>query len=200
MQISGPAAEAYLFRNGPATIVALQRDPPKNPASPGADQMISLDFPHPVFAYELRARRRFGPAQRFTLPISPLQPLLLAVAEQEIVPPSIEAPPSARLGETVELRMRAASLDGAGEPVLHLDVIDPTGQTVPHYSGNLVLPRRARGLDAAHCPQRPRGTLDDPGDRSAERSGDGDGPRGDRRAQSASGYAAMSCFCNRHRR
>ena len=29
LHISGPAVEAYLFRNGPATIVALQRDPPK---------------------------------------------------------------------------------------------------------------------------------------------------------------------------
>src|SRR5271166_2869093 len=58
-------------------------------------------------------------------------------SENPLAPPSISGPRNTRLGSNAEFLIRSdwpAAVD-----VVHLDVIDPEGTPVEHYSGNLLV-------------------------------------------------------------
>ena len=59
------------------------------------------------------------------------------MSEKPFAPPSISGPRSARLGANVEFSI------GSGSPaaldVLRVEVIDPEGSVVQHYSGNMIV-------------------------------------------------------------
>jgi len=68
-----------------------------------------------------------------------VKPMLLALSERPLGPPSISGPSNARLGGNAEFQIRTAS--STAVDVVGLDVIDPEGNIVPHYSGNLLVPQ-----------------------------------------------------------
>ncbi len=128
--------ETYIFENGAVTIVALLRDfvPPSIPI---ADEAVVLAVPQPLNAYDLRAGRSLGSSDRLTLELGPAGPVVLALSEKPFAPPSISGPRSARLGANVEFSI------GTGSPaaldVLRVEVIDPEGSVVQHYSWNMIV-------------------------------------------------------------
>jgi hypothetical protein len=65
--------------------------------------------------------------------------MLLALSQRPLPPPSISGPSSTRLGSNVEFQIRTDS--PAAIDVVHLDVIDPSGNIVAHYSGNILVPQ-----------------------------------------------------------
>jgi len=138
--------ETRIFGNGELTIVALQRDylPPSNPDK---REVVVLALPRMFSVYNLRARRLLGNTDRLELELVPVEPVLLSLSEKPIAPPSIAGPRRAHLGEIAEFQIRSNS--PAAHGVIHLDVIDPNGTTIAHYSGNLLT---AVGLTADTLP------------------------------------------------
>jgi hypothetical protein len=126
--------ETYVFSNGELTIVALQRDY-LAPSNPGSQETVVLNLPHPLSAYDLRAQRALGNSDRLQIELGSVEPVLLALSEKLLPPPSIAGPRSAHLGENADFVVHSGS--PVAHNVLHLDVVDPAGRTVGHYSGNL---------------------------------------------------------------
>jgi hypothetical protein len=130
--------ETYIFENGEVTVVALLRD-----FVPSADlssrEAVVMTLPRPLNAYDVRTGRRLGNTDRLAVEVDPVEPVLLALSERPLAPPSISGPSNIRLGSNAEFQIRSDS--PAAVDVVHLDVIDPAGNIVAHYSGNLLVPR-----------------------------------------------------------
>jgi Beta-galactosidase len=134
----GPAndVETRIFSNGALTIVTLQRDylPPSNP---NTRETVVLALPRMFSVYDLRTRQLLGNTDRLELELGPVEPVLLSLSEKPIAPPSIAGPRRAHLGEIAEFQVRSNSPAERG--VIHLDVTDPEGGTIAHYSENLLV-------------------------------------------------------------
>jgi hypothetical protein len=130
--------ETYVFENGEVTVVALLRDFVPS-ADPSGGESVVISFPHPLNVYDVRAGRRLENTERLTVELNLVKPVLLALSERPLGPPSISGPSNARLGGIAEFRIRTDQ--SAAVDVVHIDVIDPTGNIVPYYSGNLLAPR-----------------------------------------------------------
>jgi hypothetical protein len=87
--------------------------------------------------YDLRASRLLGNTDRLELDLGPVEPVLLSLSEKPVAPPSIAGPGRAHLGEIAEFQLRSNS--PAEHGVIHLDVTDPQGGTIAHYSENLLV-------------------------------------------------------------
>jgi hypothetical protein len=128
--------ETRIFHNGGLTIVALQRDylPHSNPKN---RETVVLALPRMFSVYDLRTGQPLGNTDRLELDLDPVEPVLLSLSEHPIAPPSIAGPRRAHLGEIAEFQIRSKSLAEHG--VVHLDVTDPEGGTIGHYSENLLV-------------------------------------------------------------
>ncbi len=128
--------ETRIFRNGELTIVALQRDylPPSNS---GNREILVLALPRIFSVHDLRAGQPIGNTDRLELELGPVEPVLLSLSEKPIAPPSVAGPRRAHLGEIAEFQVRSDS--PAEHGVIHLDVTDPEGGTIAHYSENLLV-------------------------------------------------------------
>jgi hypothetical protein len=125
-----------IFENGATTILALQRN--FDPADPAAPKMVSLRLPQPLYARDIRNGVDYGKTGRLTFELGTVEPVFLALSPMPASPPSISAPASARLGDTVHLALRSGAT--AARDILHVDVIDPDGVVAVDYSGNLPAP------------------------------------------------------------
>jgi Beta-galactosidase/Beta-galactosidase trimerisation domain len=137
-QVDGqPAAdvETRIYGNGKITLLALQRDYVAAARSDGRETVV-LQLPRQSNIYAIRARQTLGNSDRIELDLDPIEPVLLALSEEQILPPSIEGPARTHLGETPEFHIRSDA--GAERAIIHIDVIDPGGATIAPYSGNLL--------------------------------------------------------------
>jgi hypothetical protein len=125
-----------VLRDGDVTILALQRDE-ATPARPGP---VTLTLRRPGFVHDmLTPGDAWQRMDRLVLTLDPVVPTLLAIAAAAPPPFSVRAPPMLAAGATGALRIRRAAWAGGAAEVLHIDAIDPAGQAVPMYSGNLRL-------------------------------------------------------------
>ncbi len=135
--------ETHIFDNGEVTVVTLQRDLPAAPRPadqgpiPGGREDVVLRLARPVHVYDVRAGRPLGLADRVALELGPVDPTVLALSDKPVAPPSVFGPHDAHLGTNAEFLIGSSS--HAALDVIHLDVIDPEGSTVAHYSGNLLI-------------------------------------------------------------
>ena len=126
--------ETHIFNNGPVTILAVQRDLPAS--GPGGLESIAVALPRRLHVYDLRAPRALGETERVALDLGPGESAILALSPKPLAEPAITGPAQARLGENAEFRIRA---DPSGAPgVFHVEIIDPAGWPVLHYSGNIL--------------------------------------------------------------
>ena len=86
--------------------------------------------------YDLRGQRPLGDTDRLRIELNAIEPVLLTLSDKPIAPPSIEGPGRAHPGEIAEFHIGSNSPVKNG--VIHVDVIDPDGSPVEHYSGNLL--------------------------------------------------------------
>ncbi|MGB8275991.1 MAG: hypothetical protein WCF16_12080, partial [Alphaproteobacteria bacterium] len=139
--------ETYVFRDGNATIVALQRNPPASAAAagdagrdlgPGSDETLVLTLPRGSFAYDVSRRKALGRTGRLELSLGPVEPVIFALSDAPFPAPIVEAPRRLKAGETAMVRFGLANASAAAFHVLHVDVVDPSGRTLGHYSGNIL--------------------------------------------------------------
>ena len=130
--------ETYIFGNGGVTLVALLRD-----FVPSADlssrEAVVMTLPQPLNAYDIQTGQHLGNTDRLTVELGPVKPILLALSQRPLAPPSISGPSNARLGSNVELQIRTDS--PAVVDVVRLDIIEPSGNIVGHYSGKVLVPQ-----------------------------------------------------------
>ena len=86
--------------------------------------------------YDLRTGQAFGDTDRLELDLGSVEPALLTLSQRPIAPPSIAGPNRVHLGEIAEFHIRSSS--PAAHGVIRLEVIDPGGSPVGHYSANLL--------------------------------------------------------------
>ncbi len=141
--------EIYRFRNGAVTLIALQRD--LDVASSGRDaveantrnlngEKLVLTLPQSRFAYDLRARKVLGRSDRLALSVGPIEPTLLAFSDAELPTPTIAVSRDIHSGDDVEINFGPGGSADTALHVLHVDVVNPSGEIVAYYSGNLLAP------------------------------------------------------------
>lgn len=152
-QSEGPAvgAEIRVFRNGRVRIVALQSNPQPSLLDLASPDMISnkrfeaprsvvLTFPGNQFVYDVRAGRAIGKQKQLTIRLHPYEPSILSTSSAAIPSLVITGPHHLRAGDTGTFALAFAGPSPAALHVFHLDVVDPSGRIVPHYSGNISAP------------------------------------------------------------
>jgi len=72
--------------------------------------------------------------------LDPIGPTLLALARRPLPGPTITGPSSLRPGDVAEFRLGVTGGPDAALHVLHVEVVDPAGNTVAPYSGNVIAP------------------------------------------------------------
>lgn len=77
-----------------------------------------------------------GKRNRLTIDLDPVEPTLLALSDHPLAAPAISGPASAHPGANITLLVRGSAPEAPD--VVHVEVIDPQGRIVPHYSQNLL--------------------------------------------------------------
>ncbi len=148
--------ETHLFRNGGVWIVALMTNPQLRVDELGPPEFKSNDrfakpaavrlaLPGELFVYDVRAAKALGKRGEIPVTLDPYEPTIFAVAPAGIPELELSAPARVKRGETAALGMRLAAASPAATHVLHIDVVNPSGQAVSYYSGNLLAPEGHAG-------------------------------------------------------
>ncbi len=135
--------ETHIFDNGPATILAVQRDLPQE-ADPARGEVIAVSLPRRLNVYNLLTQRALGETDRVTIDLDPGQPAILALSPKPLAAPEIDGPVQARLGENAEFSIRVDPAEAPG--VIHVEVTDPSGRPILHYSGNILAAARGAAV------------------------------------------------------
>jgi hypothetical protein len=141
--------EIHVFRNGGVRLVGLQSNPERSAAGPSQSlwnkrferpQTVVLTLPGERFVYDVRTARAHGKLRRLTVQLDPYEPTILSVSTAAMPPLVISSPSRLRLGETGKVGLTVSGPARAAVHVFHVDVVDPAGTIVSHYSGNLLAP------------------------------------------------------------
>jgi hypothetical protein len=154
--------ETHTFRNGGVWIVALMTNPQLRVDELGPPEFKSNDrFAKPIavklalpgqrFVYDVRAAKAMGRLGGVQLTLDPYEPAILAIAESPVPELEVSAPGRVKRGDTGTLGVTFARATAAANHVLHIDVVNPSGQIVRYYSGNVLAPegRAARLIPIA---------------------------------------------------
>ena len=74
--------------------------------------LVVLVLPRPLFVYDLREGRLLGSTDRLPVKLGPVEPLILAMSERPLAPPSVFGPRGARLGANAEISVSSSSANG----------------------------------------------------------------------------------------
>jgi hypothetical protein len=148
--------ETHTFRNGGVWIVALMTNPQLRVEELGPPEFKSNDrFAKPMtvrltvppdrFVYDVRAGKALGRVSAIPVTLDAYEPTIIAIAPSQIGELELSAPARVRRGESATLGLSFAVPTAAANHVLHVDVVNPAGQAVSYYSGNLFAPEGRAG-------------------------------------------------------
>jgi len=155
--------ERYTYRNGGVTIIGLQRDLPEKAGTQdwrGDDsrERIILALPRGSFVYDLRDRRALGQTDRVNITLNSVEPTVLAMSPKPLPHLLVRGPAQVRAGETAEFHFSYAGASVASIHVLHIGVVDPSGESVMRYSANVTTVRGTASLQVRIDRNEPLGT------------------------------------------
>lgn len=141
--------ETHRFRNGGVTILGLltnpqlrvdELGPPEFKSNQRFEQprKLRLALPREEYVFDIRRAEPLGRRKLIELTLDPYEPVLLAVASEPLSRLRVAAPKGLAPGGNVMIGLAMDS--PAAVHVMGVDVIDPSGKAVPHYSGNLLAP------------------------------------------------------------
>src|SRR5262249_7951189 len=147
--------EVQALRNGAVTMLAIQSNPElalsdMGPVDSASNKRFETLRPLTVtwlgdrFVSNVRAATALGKLARLSFDLDPYEPTILVLSPRPLPGPTMTGPRQLRRGATGIYHL---SLEGspAAVHVLRIEVVDPSGRRVPHYSSNLMAPRgRAR--------------------------------------------------------
>ncbi len=143
--------ETHEFRNGGVTIIGLHNNPPIEVDELGPlkatseqrfekSQTVRLTAPETLYAYDVRRRKPLGRVKQVLLTVDPYEPNIIAFSPTAIPALRLAAPQRIQRGETGRVGISLEGQTSAAVHVFHVDVLNPTGETVSYYSGNLLAP------------------------------------------------------------
>jgi len=146
--------EVHRFRNGGATIIGLLSNPQLRVNELGPPEFksnqrferprtIRLVLPHEFEAYDVRKGQALGRRKELAATLEPYEPAIYALLPTAASALHVSAPARVPRGGNAQVGVRIST--AAGTHVFHMDVVDPAGAVVPHYSGNLLAPQGRAG-------------------------------------------------------
>jgi hypothetical protein len=143
--------ETHVFRNGRVTIVALLTNPDLRVDELGPPdfrsnenfahrQSLRLALPETLAVYDVRAAKFLGKTRALHVELDPYEPVIYALSTEMVPDLLLSAPARVSRGETGRARISFGAGTPAAMHILHVDVTNPAGQPVRHYSGNVRAP------------------------------------------------------------
>lgn len=141
--------ETHEFRNGATTIIGLLSNPPIEVDELGplkvkvnerfdTPQAVRLIAPAQLYAYDVRRARSLGKVKQVALTIDPYEPTVLTFSPMPIPALRLAMPLRLGRGETGRIGLTLDGSSAASSLVFHIDVLNPAGELVPYYSGNVL--------------------------------------------------------------
>jgi len=148
--------ETHTYRNGGVHIVALHANPQSGLEDVGPPEKISnrrfekprtvtLALPGEHDVYDVRAGQALGRAKQLTVELDPYEPRIFACSLTPLPALRVSAPGRLKRGETGRIGISVLGDSPAAVHVFHVEVVDPSGNVVAHYSGNVLAPDGAAG-------------------------------------------------------
>lgn len=140
--------EQHIFRNGSVYLITLLSNPllrvdELGPADFKSNRRfekpvaVNLTLPAPMYLYDTRTRRELGQKRNINVTVSPYEPTVLAASPSPLPEMKVFTPAVAKRGSMVRIGVQCLHTP-ASLQVLHIDVINPRGERILHYSGNLL--------------------------------------------------------------
>jgi hypothetical protein len=131
--------ETHVFRDGTIEIIGLQRNQPAyDVVRTPQENTVLVTLPRGAFVYDLRAGTALGQVNPVELPLDPAAPAILAISDKALPRPTISGPSRLQAGNIAEFRLGLAGPTGAAIDIFRFEVLNPAGEVVPRYSGNIV--------------------------------------------------------------
>jgi hypothetical protein len=142
----------HVLRNGATNILALQSNAQLSLSDVGpADasfnkrfegpRSVVLTLPGERYVYDMRAGRGAGQRKQLTVQLDAFEPTIFNTSPTAMPTLKLSGPRHLRPGETGTFTVSVVGASPAALHVFHLDVVDPSGTIVPHYSGNILAPK-----------------------------------------------------------
>lgn len=158
--------ETHVFRNGGATIVGLLSNPQLRVDELGPPEFKSnerfekprrlrLVAPEESYIYDIRKGESIGKRKEVELTLDPYEPVIYAFVPVAVEGVRLAISKSVPRGSTADVSFRVDS--PAAASVFHVEVTDPAGNAVAHYSGNFF------GVEGRGGMQIPFAVNDSPG-------------------------------------
>ena len=143
--------ETHIFRNGGVTLLALLSNPQLRVDELGPPEFKSngrfekprtlrVSLPAESYVYEVRAAKALGPRRELSVPLDPYEPAMFAISALPLPALRVSTPARLARGQSGRIAVSFRAASPAATHVLHVDIIDPAGKIVSHYSGNLLAP------------------------------------------------------------
>ena len=100
---------------------------------------VTITLPQPAWVYDVRSGKALGQQKKLQFTVTAYEPVILAVSPAPLPALRVAAPAEARRGSDVSLGFTADGTPAATH-VVHIDVLDPKGERMLQYSGNLLAP------------------------------------------------------------
>jgi hypothetical protein len=140
--------ETHVFRNGGTWLVTLLSNPQQRVNELGPPDFrsnqrfespvaVTLTLPEEMYLYDVRGNKALGEKRTLSLTVNPYEPVILTATAAPLPPLRVSAPDEAQLGSSAQISIDCPQTPAALH-VFHVDVVDPQGQSVLNYSGNVL--------------------------------------------------------------
>lgn len=141
--------ETHTFSNGGVRIVGLLSNPQLRVNELGPPDFksnqrfertrhVTLTLPSAMQVYDLRQSRPLGLQTSLEITLDPYQPALYAFSPAAIEPLRVSAPGELQRGQLATISLAIGDRTPAATHVFHLELKDPEGKSVHHYTANIV--------------------------------------------------------------
>ncbi len=148
---SSQGVETHVFQNGGVRIVALLTNPELRIEDLGPPDFksnerfahprtLKLTLPEASYVVDIRRAKALGRTTSVSVELDPYEPSIFAISPEPMPDLRVAAPARIAKGQTGRIGCSFGATTPAAMHVLHIDVDDPSGKPVPHYSGNLLAP------------------------------------------------------------
>ncbi|MGH9617933.1 MAG: hypothetical protein ACRD28_14430, partial [Acidobacteriaceae bacterium] len=141
--------DKHVFANGGVRIVTLMSNPQAHVSELGPPDFrnndrfskpvqVRLLLPREMYVYDVRGRKALGERKELSLTVDPYVPTILVASDAPLPEMQVSVPAQAQRGTVANISVHAKPSQ-ADVSIFHVDVLDPQGNQVLYYSGNLIV-------------------------------------------------------------
>ncbi len=139
----------HTYQNGGALLLGLDSNPdmrvdelgpPEFRSNERFSKPVSLKIALPFEAniYDVRESVALGRKREFTVTLQPYEPLVFSISAVELPRLALSVAPRVARGGDLRIGVAPQTTSPAATHAVHIDVVNPAGQVVDYYSGNLL--------------------------------------------------------------